>query len=193
MSETNPKKPGWKTTEFWLTLVAVIATESHAAGLTGDAESTATRIVMAIIGVLAVLGYTASRTSVKKAMMALLPLLLIGTLSACATVGPSGKTLGECSTPLTDSWQDRIESDVTKMVAFGIDSISTKNWEGFARNGITHLAASYGQSGTEMVSCFLGLPNLHLLPIFGNIGGAAGDTDPRVIERLKLLQALSGS
>ena len=121
----------------------------------------------------------------------ILPLLLVIFLSGCATTGPSGRTLGECSSTLTLDWQDRIGADIGQMVAFGIDGIQTKDWEGFARNAITHLAASYGQSGASMVSCFLGLPNLSILPIFGNIGGAAGDTDPRVVERLEVLQALA--
>ena len=131
----------------------------------------------------------------KKFWQVLLPLIffsaVLGFISSCATVGPSGRILGECSSTLTRDWEDRIGADVGKLVAFGLDGIETKSWGSFARNAITHLAASYGQSGAEMVSCFLGLPNLLTLPIFGNIGSAAGDTDPRVVERLNLLKGLA--
>ena len=59
-------KPGIATSEFWLSLVAVILGALAASGLIADG-STAMRVVGLAITVLAALGYTGSRTVVKKA------------------------------------------------------------------------------------------------------------------------------
>lgn len=189
--ETNPKAPGWKTTEFWITAALVALTAVVDTDLIGP-NSVATKIILSIIAVLKAVGYTHARTALKKSM---LPLLLVGIgfLNGCATAGPSGRTLGQCadSTILTSDWKNRIGADLGKIVAFGLDEIDTQDWKGFASNALLHLAAGYGPRGGDLVSCFLGLPRLSKLPIFGNIGGAAGDTDPRVEKRLSVLQDLA--
>lgn len=191
MKETNPKAPGYKTTEFWLTFLLVAVTAIVDADLFSK-NDTVTKILITVVTTLKALGYTTSRAALKRSM---LPLFLVGIgfLNGCATTGPSGKTLGECrdASILTEDWKDRIGADVGKLVAFGLDGIATENWRGFAGNALTHLAASYGPKGGDLVSCFLGLPRLSDLPIFGNIGGAAGDTDPRVEKRLEVLQSLA--
>jgi hypothetical protein len=58
-------KPGYKTTEFWLTTVATLAGIVLASGLIVEG-STAAQIVGGVLAVLSQLGYTASRTQVKK-------------------------------------------------------------------------------------------------------------------------------
>lgn len=63
-----PDKPGWKTTEFWLTLVATIGVAILNVGLLPDG-SIAVKITMAIVAALAALGYTAGRTYVKIAVV----------------------------------------------------------------------------------------------------------------------------
>ena len=60
-------KSGWKTTEFWLNLVAVVVAYLIASGVAGGDDTLFTRILLTIATVLAALGYTASRTLVKRA------------------------------------------------------------------------------------------------------------------------------
>ena len=59
------QKPGYRSTEFWLSTVAMIAGIILASGAIA-VDSTAGQIVGGIVAVLAQLGYTASRTEVKK-------------------------------------------------------------------------------------------------------------------------------
>jgi len=57
-------KPGWKTSEAWLTLAAVILGALLAAHVFGDG-STAQRLIGAALAALSTLGYTAGRSYVK--------------------------------------------------------------------------------------------------------------------------------
>lgn len=59
------KKPGWKTTEFWLSLATVLLGALMASGLLeggGDADE---KVVGLILSALAALGYTGARSLVK--------------------------------------------------------------------------------------------------------------------------------
>lgn len=62
-------KPGWKTTEFWLSAVTVILSLLWGAGVI-DPEaangSTANRVVALVASALAAVGYTVSRGMAKK-------------------------------------------------------------------------------------------------------------------------------
>jgi hypothetical protein len=58
--------PGYKTTEFWLSLVAMILGAVAASGAIVEG-SMAAQIIGGVMAILAQLGYTASRTQVKKA------------------------------------------------------------------------------------------------------------------------------
>lgn len=58
-------KPGVKSTEFWMALIALIGGGLLASGILVE-QPEALRIVEIIVGVLAQLGYTASRTMLKK-------------------------------------------------------------------------------------------------------------------------------
>tara|TARA_R100000656_G_C3846231_1_gene106368 strand:- start:18 stop:224 length:207 start_codon:yes stop_codon:yes gene_type:complete len=60
----SQSKPGWKTTEFWLSLISVIC-GALVAGDVVTESSTIGKAVGAVISVLGALGYTASRTAVK--------------------------------------------------------------------------------------------------------------------------------
>ena len=64
MSSKNPTKPGWKSTEFWLSLVAVICGAIVAGDVVSE-TSTVGKAIGAVVSVLGALGYTASRTAVK--------------------------------------------------------------------------------------------------------------------------------
>jgi hypothetical protein len=59
-----PVKPGYKTSEFWLNLIAVFAGLATAGGML-PAGGMAAQICGTVIAVLASLGYTNSRTQVK--------------------------------------------------------------------------------------------------------------------------------
>lgn len=58
-------KPGYKTTEFWLTLIATVVSALVATGLIGP-DTQAAKIAAVITMVLASLGYTAARASIKR-------------------------------------------------------------------------------------------------------------------------------
>lgn len=61
----NESKPGYKTTEFWLSVVAMVIGASFASGVF-PAESAGDKILGLAATVLSALGYTVSRTMVKK-------------------------------------------------------------------------------------------------------------------------------
>lgn len=63
-------KPGYKTTEFWLTVLAILAGLFVAAGFL-PAEHVAVKIAGFIVSALATLGYQLGRASVKKASPAI--------------------------------------------------------------------------------------------------------------------------
>ena len=58
--------PGWKTTEFWLTLAAVVVSYLVSTEL-GDESTWWGKVIAIVATVLAALGYTAGRAAVKKA------------------------------------------------------------------------------------------------------------------------------
>jgi hypothetical protein len=58
------KKPGWKTSEFWLSTAAMLTSQLYAAGVIGDA-STVGKVVAAVASVLTALGYTVLRAKAK--------------------------------------------------------------------------------------------------------------------------------
>ena len=60
-------KPGYKTTEFWMTAVATILGIVLASGVVPDGGMAA-QIIGGTLTILAQLGYTSSRTQVKKAI-----------------------------------------------------------------------------------------------------------------------------
>jgi len=61
----NESKPGYKTTEFWLSVVAMVIGAAFASGVF-PAESAGDKILGLAATVLSALGYTVSRTMVKK-------------------------------------------------------------------------------------------------------------------------------
>ena len=61
---TTPTKPGWKTSEAWLSFLAMVIGSLPSSGLL-PASGESTKIVGLAITLLAALGYTASRTAVK--------------------------------------------------------------------------------------------------------------------------------
>lgn len=62
-------KPGLKTSELYLTALAIILTDLLGSGLLVPVPTIATTVSL-VVSVLAALGYTAARTSLKKAQIA---------------------------------------------------------------------------------------------------------------------------
>jgi len=67
MSEPLPQapKPGYKTTEFWLTAIVTILGLLTSSGAIGE-ESMVAKIIGGAMAVLATMGYSASRATTKK-------------------------------------------------------------------------------------------------------------------------------
>ena len=65
----NETKPGYKTTEFWLSLLATLLGFLLASGVmdTVPADSWIAKLIGGLVAVLATLGYSASRAKVKSA------------------------------------------------------------------------------------------------------------------------------
>jgi hypothetical protein len=63
----NETKPGYKTTEFWLSLVATLLGFLLASGAmdTVPQDSWIAKVIGGVVAVLATLGYSASRAKVK--------------------------------------------------------------------------------------------------------------------------------
>lgn len=62
---TALQKPGYKTTEFYLALVAMLLGAAFASGLVSDG-STLDKVLGLVATILGQLGYTVSRTMTKK-------------------------------------------------------------------------------------------------------------------------------
>lgn len=61
----NESKPGYKTTEFWLSFAALVVGAAFASGVF-PAESSGEKLLGLAATVLTALGYTVSRTMVKR-------------------------------------------------------------------------------------------------------------------------------
>ena len=57
-------KPGYKTTEFWLSAAAMIMSQLYASGVIGEG-GTAAKIAALVGSLLTALGYTVARTKAK--------------------------------------------------------------------------------------------------------------------------------
>jgi hypothetical protein len=97
----TPTKPGYKTTEFWLSMLATLLTALFASGaLTNN-------VALAIAGmaatVLTALGYKVSRTLVKTAGALLLAGLLVAPQIACSSARQRGSAAAgaflDCQAP----------------------------------------------------------------------------------------------
>lgn len=90
----TPTKPGYKTTEFWLSLAAKLLGAAFATGLIGDGTPLA-RIAGLAAVVLGALGYTVNRAIVKAAAALLVLGLFAGPQLACSSakqLANDGKT-----------------------------------------------------------------------------------------------------
>jgi|ERR1041384_3333744 hypothetical protein len=85
-----PAKPGYKTTEFWLKVAAMLLTALFASGVipTNGPAATITAIAATMLGAL---GYTVSRSFVKATATLLVLVLAASTMTACAGTGATVK------------------------------------------------------------------------------------------------------
>lgn len=68
MAETpSTSKPGYKTTEFWLTLLATLTGLLLASGIIGDG-TVAAQIAGVVASTLTAMGYNAGRASIKRSL-----------------------------------------------------------------------------------------------------------------------------
>jgi len=67
MAEETAVKPGWKSTEFWLSTVATLVGLVMASGILDTVADThwSVRVIGGVVAVLAALGYTSSRAKLK--------------------------------------------------------------------------------------------------------------------------------
>lgn len=63
--QTSASKPGFRTSEFWLSLVVIIFGVLMSSGAVAE-DSTPAKIIGGIMAVLGALGYTGARAQVKK-------------------------------------------------------------------------------------------------------------------------------
>lgn len=63
--ETKPAKPGYKTTEFWLSLAAMLLSAAWASGAISDG-GTIDKVIGMVASVLTALGYTVARSKAKQ-------------------------------------------------------------------------------------------------------------------------------
>lgn len=68
MSEESVKKPGWKSSEFWLAVVANLVSLVYMSGVVDATETDWDNKIVGLCAIVLVnLGYQVSRTLVKKA------------------------------------------------------------------------------------------------------------------------------
>lgn len=113
---TTPPKPGWKTTEFWLSLLAVVLGALLTSGLLADG-SAPLRIAGIATTVLAALGYTGARASVKNAA-SMLALFVLGSMLLTSTPGCAHNADGTTNARATTVNAAIVSADVTA-IAFG--------------------------------------------------------------------------
>lgn len=65
MATATSPKPGYKTTEFWLQLAAVVLTALYASGALANGSSAVVKVVAIAATILTALGYTVVRGAVK--------------------------------------------------------------------------------------------------------------------------------
>jgi len=97
---TPPVKPGYRTTEFWFKVAAVLLSAVFASGVL--TTNTALAIAGMAATVLTSLGYTVSRTMVKVAgAMLLAAMFTLPLMSACSsgTVSAVGQVAWDCTAP----------------------------------------------------------------------------------------------
>lgn len=136
-----PPKPGYKTTEFWFKLAAVLLSTLFASGALTN--NTALAIAGMAATVLTALGYTVSRTMIKTAAKAGLLLLIVGVVAggdmACLSASQKAqvKVIPEAA---KDAVVECVKQDAVPILAliaeFGVQAAMTAlhtgeiDWDG---------------------------------------------------------------
>lgn len=140
-----PVKPGWQTTEFWGAWAVKIFGALLGSGVLGDGTM-ATRVVGCIMTVLALLGYTASRTAIKSAA-GLALFFALATQPAChqstrlETLQAAQLSIGAARDSLAA--YDQMEQDeiVATATTLEVGKAKLANWR-TKRNHLTTLVAA---------------------------------------------------
>lgn len=82
-------KSGWKTTEFWLSVLAFIVAVFVNSGVVPDVHWSM-KLAGALLGGLSILGYSIGRGVAKSGVRSLLPFLLVLGAASLLTLGASG-------------------------------------------------------------------------------------------------------
>lgn len=104
-----PHKPGWKTTEFWLTLVSTVVGALMTSGLIADGSQGAKIVGLAAM-VLGTMGYSVSRGMTKGAKLLLLAIVLPFAVGGCHR----GEIQADAIAPLIEDVSARHDKLVTK-------------------------------------------------------------------------------
>ena len=127
MAVKNEVKPGWKTTEFWLTVVVALGSLLWGADvLDPDAAGTANKVFGLVVSGLAAVGYTVSRGLAKKGQsMTWLTALIKAILEWLTAEVKKDTKAGDADAipqSLKDSWRDRINRQLEKQKKQNEDS-----------------------------------------------------------------------
>lgn len=115
----TPHKPGWKTTEFWLSIAAKLLGAAFAAGLVGDGTPLF-RIAGLVAVVLTGLGYTVNRTLLKTAAMLLVVGLFGGATQAACHGSPGAERAKQIAWSCTSGVRQDLVAAVTPLVESAI-------------------------------------------------------------------------
>lgn len=134
-----PVKPGWKTTEYWLTKAAMILGALLASGILGDG-STAQRVAGAVVALLAQLGYTTSRTLVKAAAFLLIFVFATQTLACGPKTVLAEQSLIDCAKQDIGATVTEVGLTILGVVAQIIEA-GADNWQ----TSLDNLGVEYGK------------------------------------------------
>lgn len=137
-------KPGWKSTEFYLTLICIIAGALPTSGLVAPG-STVLKIAGLATMVLGALGYTYVRGQVKQAasdgekgfgaleVMVILCAIGLGIMAACATMAAEakhdGRAVVDCTTASAKEAVHEFGPTVDALLAQAVDNDGKVNWD----------------------------------------------------------------
>ena len=144
-TDTKSVKPGWKTTEFWLALVAKLLGALFAAGMLGDGSEVSRVAGLAAI-VLTSLGYSVSRAQVKAAATLALVFFFARYSAACTQVKAEGQTVLDCA---------HLNSAQSAISEFGplAASVAFNAVNGDGTVAKDQLISAFGQLATDAGKC----------------------------------------
>lgn len=106
-------KPGWKTSEFWLTAISMAVSLAFASGLI-PTDSAIDKLLGLIAAALGGLGYSVSRGLAKKSSIIIICILGSGLVMGCSTLETNSFKVIKITTATVDkamlSWGDYVKT-----------------------------------------------------------------------------------